>query len=295
MRATQTLVDQMGWVFARPGLTLLEIAWRWIFGIPLLMVCALQIARILRAVPPDSTGWSNLDTQNPWVAMVQLVDVWSHYQPLVAALLVWLVPVAALAWVIISGVGRNLVIRRVEPGAAFRPMTVIALQAVWIVLLGLTFWCWYHSIQWVAATHILPSGESDLVGYFIWSIFLSLGFFSLWAVISYPVAIAPLLALLERCGPGVALARSLTLGREFTSRLIEVNLVMGIARLGIIVLAMVFSAAPLPFSDKFGPGVLRAVAAASLVFYLVANDYFQVVRIKSFIQFRGIFRVTARK
>ena len=53
---------------------------------------------------------------------------------------------------------------------------------------------------------------------------------------------------------------------------------------------MVFSAAPLPFSDELGGGAMHVVAAASVVFYLVANDFFQVVRLKAFLAFRETFR-----
>ncbi|HUB53392.1 MAG TPA: hypothetical protein VL986_14650, partial [Terracidiphilus sp.] len=80
------------------------------------------------------------------------------------------------------------------------------------------------------------------------------------------------------------------LGRPFTSKLVEINLVMGIAKIALAVVAMVFSAAPLPFSDELGSDAMHTVVAASLVFFLVANDYFQVVRIKAFVEFWKIFR-----
>jgi len=60
--------------------------------------------------------------------------------------------------------------------------------------------------------------------------------------------------------------------------------------LALIVLAMVFSAAPLPFSDELGGDALHVVWGASLVFYLVANDYFQIVRIKGLVEFWKMFR-----
>ena len=69
---------------------------------------------------------------------------------------------------------------------------MIALQAAWLALFAVTFWGWFRSIQWAAATHITAVGEPDLVGYFIWAIFLSLGFFTAFALISWPLSIAPL-------------------------------------------------------------------------------------------------------
>lgn len=290
LRGTQSLVGQMAWVFARPSLTAIEIAWRWLYGIPLLAVCAVQTRHILALLPLDAAGLSTLDPQNPWVAVVQLTDAWDLYQPHVMGVLRWLLPVAALAWALFSGVGRSLVLKRLEPRLRLRPVEMIALQTAWLVLLSATCWGWFRSIQWVAATHITPEGEPDLVGYSMWAIFLSLAFFTLWALISWALSIAPLLMLLERRTILSALGQSLRLGKGFTGKLVEVNLVMGIVNLALVVLAMVLSAAPLPFSDQLGSGAMHVIYVGASVFYLVASDYFQVVRLKSFVEFWKMFR-----
>ncbi len=65
---------------------------------------------------------------------------------------------------------------------------------------------------------------------------------------------------------------------------------MGIVKLALIVLAMVFSAAPLPFSDQLGPEALHVVWAGSTLFYLLASDYFHVVRLKGYVEFWRTFR-----
>lgn len=294
LRGTQSLVGQMGWVFDRPSLTLLEVAWRWIFGIPFLAVCWKLVQQVLAVLSPEAAGLTGLDPQNPWVAAVQLDHAWSLYQPPAVAAMRWLFPVAGLAWIAVSSVGRSLVFKRLSPQLPFRPLALIPLQAAWLALFGATCFGWFRSIQWVAAAHIATVAEPDLVGYSIWAIFLSLGFYTLWALISWPFSIAPLLVLAEDCTPAQALARSLRLGKPFTGKLVEINLVMGIVKLALVVLAMVFSAAPLPFSDELGGDALRFVWLAAVVFYLVAGDYFQIVRLKGFIEFWRMFRGASR-
>ncbi len=284
----------MGWVFGRPSLVALEIAWRWIVGLPLLCLCWQQGRAILAVLPPESSGLANLDAQNPWVAAVQLANVWAHYQPLVANALHWLAPLAAVLWIVVSGAGRGLVLRRLVPGVRSRPFAMIALQAGWLALLGVVVFVWFRSIQWVAATHIASNvaanGEADLIGYSMWAIFLSLGFFTLWALVSWPLAVAPIVMLLEDRPALAALLQSFRLGKPFTSKLMEINLVMGIVKLALLVLAMVFSAAPLPFSDQLGPDAMHVVWVGAMLFFLVASDYFHVVRLKSFLEFWRTFR-----
>lgn len=293
LRGTQSLVGYMGWVSDRPSLTALEVIWRWTFGIPLLLICWKQWQQILAAFPLESSGFNAIDAQNPWVAIVQLTNVWTFYQPHVLVVLRWLLPAAALAWVAISGIGRNLVLKRMDPRLPFRPVGMIVLQTAWLAMLAAVFWGWFRCMQWAAASHISANGEPDLVGFAIWTIILSLAFFTAWALISWALSIAPLLLLLERGSVFSSLGQSLRLGKPFTGKLAEINLVMGIVKLALVVLAMVFSAAPLPFSDELGSGALHVLWVGSTVFYLLANDYFHVVRLKGFVEFWRTFRGSA--
>jgi hypothetical protein len=290
VRGTQLLVEHMGEVFRRPSLIAIEIAWRWFFGIPFLLVCWKQGQQILAAFPLESSGASSLDTQNPWVAAVQLSNIATFYEPHVLVVLRWLLPAGALAWAIASGLGRNLLLMRMEPRVPFRPVAMIVLQGAWLALLALTLWGWLRSMQWAAATHITAGAEPDLVGYFIWAIFLALSSFTAFALTSWVLTIAPILVLLERHSMVSGFGQAFRLGRGFSSKLAEINLVLGIAKLALLVVAMVFSAAPLPFSDELGPGAMRFVVAVSGVFFLVANDFFQVIRLKAFVEFWRVFR-----
>lgn len=298
VRGTQLLVEHLGDVFRRPSLLGIELAWRWLFGIPFLIVCWRQMQNILAAFPLDSSGFNLVTLQDPWTSSVQLGNVFSYYQPHVLPILRWLLPVAALAWVVLSGVGRNLLLMRLPNQdsespvrrVAFGPLTMILLQAGWLILLGLTYWGWFCSMRWAAATYISASGGPDLLGYLNWAIILSLGFFTAFALLSWPFSIAPYLALLEQRSVFSALGQSLKLGKQFTSKLAEVNLVMGIVKLALIVLAMVFSSAPLPFADELGPGAMHVAMAAALALYVLANDFFQLVRLKAFLEFWQVFR-----
>jgi hypothetical protein len=274
----------------KPSQIAIEIAWRWLFGIPFLLVCSRQVRQILAAHPLESSGAGALDTQNPWIAASQIATVFAYYEPHVLAVLRWLFPGAALAWIVISGLGRNWLLRRITVFAPFRPVNFSVLQAAWLLLFALVTGCWFRSMQWAAATHLPSTGEPDLVGFAIWAIFLSLGFFTLWALVGWTVSMAPVLAILEDRPAFSALAETLKLGKAFSGKLAEVNLVLGIVKLALVVLAMVFSAAPLPFSDELGPGALHFVWAASAVFFLVADDFFQVVRLKAFLEFWKAYR-----
>jgi hypothetical protein len=290
LRGTQSMVGHMGWVLARPSLTVLEVAWRWLIGAPLLAVCWIEAQKILVFVPPESAGLAAINWQNPWEASLKLAEAWVTYQPHIVGVLRWLAPLAVLAWIVISGIGRSLVLKRMEPKLPLRLFSMILLQAAWLAVLALTGWAWWASLSWAGQTHINAAGEPDLVGYTIWAVFLTLGFFTLWALISWVVTIAPMLMLLEGRSTLSALGASLRLGKVLTGKLVEINLVMGIVKLALLVVAMVFSAVFIPFSEEIGAGTLHIEWIIVTLGYFIASDYFQVVRLKGFIEFWRIYR-----
>jgi len=63
----------------------------------------------------------------------------------------------------------------------------------------------------------------------------------------------------------------------------EVGLVLAIVKIMLIVLDMVLSAAPLPFADEFGPDALHVLYVLVVILFLMANDYFHVVRLRSYV------------
>jgi len=219
----------------------------------------------------------------PALAGVLEVSPAAALEPQVTRTALWLGPLLAVAWAAGSGLGRSAVLRRLDSELRPAPLTLIWLQLLRIASLAAVCLGWYSAIRWAAET-TLTSDPPNLVGYSAWVICLTLGIFVLWALLSWIFSIAPLLAALENLGVRRSLAHSLRLG-ALTGKLVEVNLVLGIVRLALIVLAMVFSAIPLPFTPDMTGIPLYLWWAAVTLLYLVASDFFQVARLAAFVQF----------
>lgn len=301
LRATQTLVSHMSFCWNHPTVVLLEVVWRWLVGVPFLAVAWLQVQQILMKLPLESAGLDKLNFQNPWLSSYLLMEAAGAYHPAVVAVLRWLAPAGIVAWAVASGIGRSLMLQRmrtldaveVQRGSWVKRIPgIIVLQSVWIIALVAVFVLWYESVAWAAATHITSATEPDLIGYLCWLIFLSLGIFVAWALLSWSLAMAPVLYFEERdMGLLEALAGGFRLGKVFSGKLMEVNLVMAIVKIALIVLAMVFSAAPLPFSDEFGPDALHGLYILIALGFLIGNDFFHAVRLRSFVAFWRHYRV----
>jgi hypothetical protein len=192
-----------------------------------------------------------------------------------------------MVWVVLSAVGRTIVMRRVDARLHARLGTLIALQAIRVIALLGSFAIWFMGMEWAArltVTGPLAAGnEQNLVGYFSLAIVGTLALFMLWAVVSWALSVAPLLAMLRGEGVGRSLMESLRVG-ALRSKLIEINLVMGIVKIALIVLAIVFSACPLPFESVMTPEFLFWWWVLVTILYLVASNFFHVARQVAYLQ-----------
>jgi hypothetical protein len=283
---TQSLLHICAECWKRPGLLGRELLWRWGFGIPAAALLCYQGVHIAAAASPDLSG---LSLSDPMQAGQQIAQAAAAIKPEVARVALWLGPSLAIAWAITSGFGRTAVLKRLDPALHPSPFTLILLQLLRMAALIGVWLGWYRAIQW-AANVTLSSATPNLVGWSAWIICLSLGIFVLWALLSWIFSIAPLLAMLEGKGVVASLLSSLHQG-ALTGKLVEVNLVLGIIRLALIVLAMVFSAIPLPFEGDMSGTALYLWWAMVTILYMIANDFFQVARLAAFVQFWRTYSV----
>ena len=286
VRGTQSFVHTVGYCWKRPALVVREVAWRWLFGIPALALIVWVAARTLAAHPLPNT-LSSLSLEDLDQVEVALADLWEALGPPVMQAAVWLAPLLLLGWSIASGLGRSFVLCRYDPSLPFRPMTLIVLQLLRVLGLAACVAGWFRALQW-AANYSLgspgPDAEPNLVLYAALVICLSLGIFVLWSLVGWIFSVAPLLAVLENRGAWDSLARSFRLGR-LNQKLVEVNLVLGIIKLGLIVLALVLSATPIPFQSVMTGTGLYAWWIFVTLLYLAASDLFQVARLVAYVEF----------
>jgi len=294
VRGTQSLIGTIQLCARNPSLLGYELLWRWAFGIPAVWIGWQQALHIWSLIPPEQWAQLEIVQGDPVKASAVLAVISQALLPTIADILRWLVPTLIIAWSIVSGFGRWLLLRRL---AVLRPDLVppervrghatrlIVFQAARILGLAAAFVAVFFCIRAGAHSALADPDSPNLVLYFVIVIVSGLGVFTVWALLSWAVTVAPLLSLLEGKGVLASLRGSWRLGKSLTSKLVEMNLVLGIVKLALLVLAMVFSAIPLPFQDATTPGQLHVWWAIVTVVYFIANDFFQIARVVAMIQF----------
>ena len=271
VRGTQSFVGVMAAVWKRPSLTGLELGWRWSFG--------LIAAGLIWFFAHDAVMVWALKVQDigPVLARGGLVargttDVLAQLWPLLGGIAIW----SALA-----GLGRGTVLRRWDSALKARRGAVIVLAMLRAFAFAAMVVLWFTLLVGIARSYVWTPMERGLepsyVPGFAIAVTATLLLFIFWAAVSWILRIAPVLAMSGDLGAGRSLRAAMRLG-PLKSKLIEINLVMGIVKVALLVLALVFSACPLPFENVESQAFLTWWWIGVGVFYLVASDYFHVVR-----------------
>jgi len=295
VRATQSFVHVLSECWSRPSLTLLEVAWRWIYGIPALLLLWKLGSQLIASVPLNVAALEKMTVTQPLRAAETLAEAMVVLLPPVTRLAIWLVPLLLVVWVVWSSLGRTMVLRKIDSSLYARPWTLMVLQAIRVIALAASFVLWFACLQWAAGATVTGpvarGDEPNLVGYFALAIVATLALFILWAAVSWVFSVAPLLAMLRGIGVRSSLAAGFRLG-PLKSKLVEINLVMGIVKIALVVLALVFSSTPLPFESMTTQGFLNVWWFGVAVLYLIASDFFHVARLVGYLR---LWRVYEKK
>jgi hypothetical protein len=287
VRGTQSFVHTLVACWKRPSLTALEVLWRWAFGAPALALVATQALGVWRKAQIDTTALRQISLLDPMSAAATLTQVGMQLLPPLLRVAEWMAPLLLVAWIVVSSFGRVAVLRRFDAQLHARPVTLMLLQAARMAALLGGFALWFVSLQAAAVVAlngpIAAGHDPDLVLYCAIVIIATLGMFTLWAIVSWVFSVAPLLAMLGNLGARASLAAAFRLG-PLRSRLVEINLVMGIVKIALIVLALVASASPLPFESVATTQFMACWYAVVTVLYLIASDLFHVVRLVAYLK-----------
>ena len=283
----------MSAVWRRPSVSVLEILWRWMIGAPILALVLYEVNYVAHGTALDTAALEAMTVFQPVAVFRTLHVAIVAILPVARPIALWLIPVSVAAWLLVSALGRTVVLRRFDSTLNARTRTVLVLGTLRATLLAAFWLLWIWLVVQSGRIAILGpaahGGEPNLVLYCAMLICGTLILYVLWGVISWPLYLAPLLAMQRNVGPLAALEVAFR-STAARGKLIEINLVMNIVRIALIVLAMVFSASPLPFSNVETQTFLNCWWTGVILLYLAMSDYFHVVRSAAYLSLWRAFQ-----
>ena len=272
------MLPAMHLAWKRPGLVAVEIGWRWAFWV------VAWGAVYLKLGTAGVSQWMQRLEEVPFIVehheFVFGFDAATFFRGLPSILTVLVV------WAVVSALGRAVLLPRMD--ARFRPRraTLMTLAIMRVLLWAGLMLVWVMTLAktWTAMVQE-PAGRGEYPSYvpgFAIVLFATLALFLLWCVTSWMFRLAAVLAAAKGLGVVGSLGAAWRTGR-LRGKLIEVNLVMGIVKVALVVLAMVFLACPLPFSAVETQAFLICWWCGVGLLWVVASDYFHVVRAAAYV------------
>ena len=282
LRGTQSFVGVMAQIWGRPGLTGLEILWRWLAAAPLLFLAWRCGSHALNGVPWHESALEAMTVFKPSEAADVIGNQVGLTLPHLWPVALWWIPLALLVWGMAGAFGRTAIWRRLDASLKPRYASVCFIGLFRALALLLTFCAWVMgSIG--AARHLVTEpaargGEPNLVLLVACVVLLTLLLFMAWSLLSWAMDALPLFLMAQPQSTLSHALRDTWNARELRAKLVEINLVMGIIKVALLVLAMVFSASPLPFATVESARLLAGWWAFIGILYLAFSDLFQVIR-----------------
>jgi hypothetical protein len=268
---------------------MLELCWRWSAGALLLLLAGWQAWRIAAAAAPAvvATGLTRLTLEaavnDPDTAAQAFTQATAVVQPAVEHAVLGLAPLGLFLWSAAFALGRTAVLRAYDASLPPRRFLLGACEGVRLLLLAAVSLLWYQGL--LGCSHVaLAAGEPNLPLYAALVIGLSLGAFAVWSALGWALLAAPVVGLLQRVSFAQALGQALRL-RRTRRRLLDVNLTMAVIKVALLLLAVVFSASPLPFADYISGWPVYAWYGVVTLLYLAASDFFKLARALAFVEF----------
>jgi hypothetical protein len=283
VRGTQSFVTVMVAVWQRPALSALEILWRWLIGALILVPLCLHTGADWLRHPEELRTWATLTLHGGYIYAPQ----WRILIPAALGLF--------LLWNLAAALGRTVVLHHLDPQLRARRITLFALGTLRAALL-LATWALFFRAALVAAkiAQLTPSTDTQFPNLVLFAAMLipgTLVLYVAWAIVSWPLQLAPLLAMRNNTGTLPSLRAAVRTPKLLRGKLLEINLVMCIVRIALIVLAMVLSASPLAFQSVATQLFFVIWWSVAILLYLAFSDYFHVVRAAAYLTLHAALRI----
>ncbi len=177
-RGTQSFVHTLSACWQRPRLTGLEVLWRWGYGVPALLVIGLRLKTILAAHTEGTFELARLGldrallsdpvgalTADPMGAVEKVTRATALLLPDLRSAAAWMVPLLLVLWVVVSSLGRTMVLRRVDARLVARTGTLMRLQAIRMMALAGTAALWWTALRAaarIAVTDPIAAGQEPI-------------------------------------------------------------------------------------------------------------------------------------
>jgi len=277
--AGTALRDGFREVLNDPGLLLIEIAWRWSFGVIAFFVFALSVFLVLGGITGDPHRLEALVALSPWQLAQKLAAS-------VAAigLKLWRVTATAglilsLSWIVLSSAGRHATLARhaLAPGATLRACFALNAARAAITVASILAWMAagvFAGFVGASDGHAATSDFASMVEILLPTLIVIV---AVWVTMNWYLSLAPLFPEKTWIGSIVSAWHWCRANRD---ELFEISIAITVIRAMLLVIALMLSFAVSAVVTNVRV-VFADLLAVGLLYFLIA-DFFYVAKLAAY-------------
>jgi hypothetical protein len=280
--AGTALRDGFREVLNDPGLLLIEIAWRWSFGVIAFFVFALSVFLVLGGITGDPHRLEALVALSPWQLAQKLAASVATIGLKLLRVTVAAGLILSLSWIVLSSAGRHATLARhaLAPGATLRACFALNAARAAITVASIIAWM----AAGVFAGFVGASGHAATPDFASMAAILLptlLVIVAVWVTMNWYLSLAPLFPEETWIGSIVSAWHWCRANRD---ELFEISIAITVIRAMLLVIALMLSFAVSAVVTNVRVVVADLLAVGLL--YLLIADFFCVARLAAYARLR---------
>ena len=269
-------------VLRDPALLLIEVGWRWAFGVVAIVVCATTAFLITSKVRVNPAGLESISGMAPWEMTQAVASVISTLGSRLLRIGPFAVLFLAAAWIVLSALGRRATLLRpaLAPAADLQTCFRISTLRAVVTLGALLAWILAGMVAGTVAA--VTGNDIPNLGLILLIVIPAiLLIVSVWSAANWYISLAPLFAgnRMTQC-----VKDTWTLVRSQRDEVLEISIATAVIRFVLLVIAFVLS-----FAVSAVITIPRVVAIdflAIALLYFLAADFVNIARLVAFAKLR---------
>ena len=266
-----------------PIIAVIEIAWRWAFGLIGTILLLLGTRAFLAGLKVSDGDEQALRGHDPTLIAAALLHILQQSGVLAKffAIMAAVAIPSAIVWIIAATLGRAATLKRLMPFSNVNVKRILGLTASRAVLLVAAIAVWYLWMVLCALLTITRDGPNNPL-YLLLSILALPVIAVVWGILNWILSLAPVVAVRDGSSAWKAYTDAVRLVRRNRGQFTSVNTWLGLPRLAAMLIVLVLAILILVVIDSVVVGSI-ALTIISLA-YCAFADYLYAVRLAAYAQ-----------
>lgn len=288
MKRPDPLREGFRLVLADPAVYLIELLWRWSFGLGALAVLFVSLRHVLDALILTDADEAMLASRSPQIVLNALAGLMEQVGPQLANVLMFALPTLAVLWCLAATIGRGLTTRVLVRRLAYDYGQNLPEQSHWPsmlgvhvlrVVMGLLVFIGYTGASYISSSALGSVDSPNILVGALMFLMVFVPVFLAWTFVNWGVSMAPIFVVRDGSGAIDSVAESIRFCLGCYRSLAKVAIWNALLRTGVAIVLSFCAFVCAPLAKLMPIWAVGAFGTLLALAYFMASDYLLLARL----------------